>query len=125
MSSDLPADVKEFIGKHIHSVAQLEVLLMLRREPDRTWTLEQLTNGLYLQSQMVARLLTDIVQRGFAVQEQGSFRYQPANDEERQLIDRLAHMYQERRVAVITEIFSKPIDVVKAFADAFRLRKEE
>jgi DNA-binding MarR family transcriptional regulator len=125
MSSDLPVDVKEFIGKHIHSVAQLEVLLMLRREPDRTWTLEQLTNGLYLQSQMVARLLTDIVQRGFAVQEQGSFRYQPANDEERQLIDRLAHMYQERRVAVITEIFSKPIDVVKAFADAFRLRKEE
>jgi DNA-binding MarR family transcriptional regulator len=125
MTGDLPADVKEFIGKHIYSVAQLEVLLMLRGEPDRTWTLDEITNRLYLQSQMVARLLTDIVQRGFAVQEQSCFRYQPANDVVRRLIDRLAHMYQERRVAVITEIFSKPIDFVKAFADAFRVRKEE
>ena len=42
-----------------------------------------------------------------------------------QLIERLNRVYQERRVAVTTEIFSKPIDFVKAFADAFRLRKEK
>lgn len=125
MTDDFPADVKEFIGKHIHSVAQLEVLLMLRSDPERIWTLDEITSGLYLQSQMVAHLLTDVVQRGLAVQAPCGFRYQPANEADRRLIDLLAHVYQERRVAVITEIFSKPIDFVKAFADAFRLRKEE
>ena len=125
MANDFPADVKEFIGKHIHSVAQLEILLMLLREPERAWTSAEITKGLYLESQMVTQLLRDIVQRGFAVQTEASFRYQPANDADRQLIERLAQVYQERRVAVIAEIFSKPIDFIKAFADAFRLRKEE
>jgi DNA-binding MarR family transcriptional regulator len=125
MSNDFPADVKEFIGKHIHSVAQLEILLMLLREPERTWTSVEITKGLYLESQMVTQLLTDIVQRGFVVRTESSFRYQPTSDADRQLIERLAQVYQERRVAVIAEIFSKPIDFIKAFADAFRLRKEE
>jgi hypothetical protein len=53
------------------------------------------------------------------------FSYQPANDALAGLIGRLAKLYQERRVAVATEIFSKPIDFVKAFADAFRLREEK
>jgi len=125
MADEFPDDLKDFIRKHIHSVAQLEILLMLRKEPERTWTADEVTNSLYLQSEMVTQMLKDISQRGFAVETQGRFRYQPANDTDRRLIDRLAQVYQERRVAVITAIFSKPIDFIKAFADAFRLRKEE
>jgi len=125
MSADFPADVKEFIGKNIHSVAQLEILLMIRGEPERSWTADEITNGRYLQSHLVAHLMEDLVQRGFAVQNITKFCYQPSDHEDRLLIDRLALVYQERRVAVIAEIFSKPIDFIKAFADAFRLRKEE
>jgi len=125
MSNDIPADVKDFIGNHIHSVAQLEILLMLRSEPERSWTSVEINKSLYLNSDMLTQLLTDIVQRGFAAQAECCFRYQPANDTDRQLIERLAQVYQERRVAVIAEIFSKPTDFIKAFANAFRLRKEE
>lgn len=125
MSDDFPADVKEFIGQNIHSVAQLEVLLTLYREPERSWTTEEITTLLYLQREMVNELLNDLVQRGFAVRAETSFRYQPANDTIARLIERLAGLYHERRVAVTTEIFSRPIDSVKAFADAFRLREEK
>jgi DNA-binding MarR family transcriptional regulator len=125
MPDDFPDDVKEFIGKNIHSIAQLEVLLMLQKQPERTWTVDEITSRLYLQSEMVAHLLNDIVQRGFAVEGQGQYRYQPASDADNELVERLNRVYQERRVAVTTEIFSKPIDFVKAFADAFRLRKEK
>jgi hypothetical protein len=41
-----------------------------------------------------------------------------------QLIDQLADLYQQRRVAVITQIYSRPVKNVQTFADAFRLRKE-
>jgi hypothetical protein len=124
MPEDFPEDVKEFIGKHIHSIAQLEVLLMLHDEPERTWTVEEITSRLYLQSEMVGHLLKDIANRGFAIETEGRYRYQPTNEVESELVHRLNRVYQERRVAVTTEIFSKPIDFVKAFADAFRLRKE-
>jgi hypothetical protein len=34
-------------------------------------------------------------------------------------------MYRERRVAVITLIASKPIENVRAFSDAFRIRRNK
>ena len=125
MSESLPADVKEFIGQNFHSVAQIEVLCTLYREPGRAWTAEEITNLLYLQREMVHELLMDLVRRGFVVETNATFRYQPANTTIAQLIERLVQLYHERRVAVTTEIFSRPIDSVKAFADAFRLREEK
>jgi hypothetical protein len=125
MSDEFPADVKDFIRQSIHSLAQLEVLLMLRGEPERVWTAEDVAKILYMQPPVATDLLVDLVRRGLAAQADASFHYQPANDALRDLIERLAQLYHDRRVAVTTEIYSKPVDFVKAFADAFRLRKEE
>jgi hypothetical protein len=118
-------DVKQFIGQHIHSVAQLEVLLTLQRDPTRQWTADEITTLLFLQPKMVRDLLGDLLRRGFVTQTGEQFQFQPASSELSGLIERLARLYGERRVAVTTEIFSKPIDFVKAFADAFRLREEK
>jgi hypothetical protein len=41
------------------------------------------------------------------------------------VVARLADTYRERRVAVVSLIASKPIDNVRAFSDAFRLRKRK
>jgi hypothetical protein len=125
MDDVFPPDVKEFIREHIHSLAQLEVLLALHREPERLWTVDEMTNVLFLRRPMVNDLLMDVVHRGFAARDGEQFRYHSANEGVRRAIDRLAELYKERRVAVTTEIFSKPIDFVKAFADAFRLREEK
>ena len=110
MGNNFPADVKEFIIQNIHSLAQLEVLLKLRAQPERFWTVNEITNALYLERQMVNDLLMDLVRRGFAVQAEAGFCYRPENEIVGQLIEALAQLYQERRVAVTTEIFSKPID---------------
>lgn len=125
MGDAFPADVKEFLGVHIQSVAQLEVLLMLRAEPERRWSADDVAKILYVQPPMAKGMLMNLVQRGFVVQEEASFRYQPSSDEVGVLLERVAQLYQERRVAVTYEIYSKPMNVVQAFADAFRLRKEE
>jgi hypothetical protein len=125
MGDDFPSDVRNFIGQKIHSVAQLELLLLLRGASEHLWTAEEIAKPLYIQPQTAASLLADLVANGFAVQSGPGFYYQPANDIVASLIDRLANLYQERRVAVTSEIYSKPVDFVKAFADAFRVRKEE
>jgi len=125
MAEEFPKDVKEFISQHVHSLAQLEVLLMLHRDQGRSWTPEQITSSLYLERQMVEDLLADLVGRGFAAEENSAFRYKPAGDVVHGLIERLAKLYQERRVTVISEIFAKPADSARAFAEAFRLRGKE
>ena len=125
MADEFPKDVKEFISQHVHSLAQLEVLLILHREPSRSWTAEQVTSSLYLQRQMVEDLLADLVGRGFAAEDNATFSYKPAGEAVHGLIERLAQLYQERRVTVISEIFAKPADSARAFAEAFRLRGRE
>jgi hypothetical protein len=124
MADTFSTDVSEFIGKYIHSIAQLEILLLLRSEPQRCWTADEVTQKLYLQLEMTTRLLSEIVHRGLAIRTDTGFRYEPAISADRNALDQLAEIYQERRVAVTAEIFSKPLDSLRAFSDAFRFRKE-
>lgn len=51
------------------------------------------------------------------------YRYGPASPEAARAVQLLDRLYIERRVTIITLIFSKPIDTIKDFADAFRIRK--
>jgi hypothetical protein len=128
MPDEFPADLKDFITRHIESVAQMEALLWVRQDPDHQWSAEELSKGLYLTSDMCETMLADLQRRGFLVREGDApaiYRYQPADPMMDKIIGRLADVYQERRVAVITQIHSRPIDKVQTFADAFRLRRDE
>lgn len=128
MLDDFPANLKDFIARHIESVAQMEALFMLRQDAGRQWTSEELSKSLYITSDMGDAMLLDLERRGFVVREKDSattYRYQPADPAADNLIAKLGDIYQERRVAVITQIYSRPIDKVQTFADAFRLRREE
>ena len=124
---DFPADLKRFVESHINSVAQLEVLLLLRDNSDKTWTPEDAAKALYTAADVVAGQLAELHTRGLLalLHNPGpAYRYLPSNPELEQLATRLADFYRERRVSVITLIYSQPLDKVRTFADAFRLRKE-
>lgn len=127
MADDFPPDIKRFIEAQIESLAQLEGLLLLRKEPQRLWTSSEMAKTLYLPPEMGSALLTDFSRRGFAAEVAGKsdcYSYRSIDAETDRLIDQLATIYQERRVAVISLIYSKPLNKVQTFADAFRLRKE-
>lgn len=55
----------------------------------------------------------------------GYFQYAPRSVELDETVARLDDLYRERRVAVIAAIASRSLDNVKAFSDAFRIRKKE
>ena len=57
--------------------------------------------------------------------EASSYRYSPKTPELDATVLLLAETYRQRRVAVITVIASKPMENVRAFSDAFRLRKKD
>jgi hypothetical protein len=126
VSSALPEDIRQFLLRYIDSVEQLEVLLLLCGSPTTSWSPESVAQALYSNPTSVAYRLA-MLQRHeliIAAEPPSSYRYQPQTPALHEAVTRVAKMYKERRVAVITFIASKPMANAKAFSDAFRLRKK-
>lgn len=128
MTESFPDDVRQFVADYIHSVAELEVLLLLKESGDRLWSAEDVGTALYTSGEMVGTQLGDLSARGLLQTPEGDplrYQYAPQNKELEQLVARLDEIYQQRRVSVITMIYSKPVDKVRTFADSFRLRRDK
>lgn len=123
----LPDDVARFLSDHIDSVEQLEVLLLLHRAGRSAWTPEMVAAALYTQPASAARRLASLCDHGLLEQEgeTPAYRYVAKNPERGELISTVADTYRERRVAVVTAIATNPMENVRAFSDAFRLRRKE
>ena len=120
-------ELQQFIAQHIESLAQLETLLLMRQDPQRQWTCAELSRLLYITPDMCSRLVGDLVQHGFVrpvADAETCYQYHAANPDLDRLLGDLAAIYHDRRVAVITQIYSRPQKKVQTFADAFRLRQE-
>jgi hypothetical protein len=122
----LPEDVHRFLHQHIESVEQLEVLLLLWRAPERGWNSDEVATAVYSHPSSVVRRLAMLYGQGLLRErEPGCYQYAPRTAELHDTVTRLDHIYRERRVAVITLIASKPIENVRAFSDAFRIRRKK
>jgi hypothetical protein len=127
MAEVLSAEVRQFIDQHIESLAQLEALVLLRGEPGRSWTIADAAKTLYIPADQAGTLLADLSRHGLAQAldtNATEHRYQAASEDVDRVVGELVQAYQNRRVAVITQIYSKPLNKVQTFADAFRIRKE-
>lgn len=124
MPQRLPKEARDLISRHIHSVAQLEVLLYLRSRAGQGITADELARDQKIGTEMAAGVLDDLASRGFVKQSEGSFVYGPEPSLARQ-VDELGAAYSSYRVSVINLIFSRPDEGVQSFADAFRVRRDE
>jgi hypothetical protein len=122
---EIPEEVRAFIAQYITSVEQLEVLLLARGSPDRTWTAEEVSAELRTAVHSARARLADLADRSLLKRGSETYSYVPEPDGVRTVIDRLAQIYATHRYTVIDLIFAKPVDNILVFANAFRLRKEE
>jgi hypothetical protein len=125
VASEIPEPVSRLIAQHVHSAAQLEVLLLLRAAPDREWSVADVARARVSTDRLAEQLLEDLRLCGFADATGTPRRYRYAPPAElRPVIDDLAEAYATRRVAVVGLIFSKPPSAVTELADAIRIRKD-
>ena len=121
-------DVRALIVERIDSVVQLELLLLLHGSAGRAWTAAEVAQQLRIEPAWAAGQLAELVARGLAApatEAVDAFRYAPTPSALDATVVQLARGYAERRVTVITLIFSKPVDKLRTFADAFRFRKDK
>lgn len=121
---EFSSEFQTFINKHINSVEQIEVLLILRANPDRVWTVDEISAIMRSSPNSIRSRLEGLAARGLcaAVEAQG-YRY-AASGRLDAMVEQLAAEYAHRRFSVIELVFSRP-DAARTFADAFRLREED
>jgi hypothetical protein len=125
----LPKDLQEFLSQHISSVVQVELLLLLHGSAPREWPAGAIARELRIEPGWARTQAQDLSERGLLESRSESgqvlFRFQPADPALAAAVGRLADAYTSRRVSIISFIYSRPIDQLKSFSDAFRLRKEK
>jgi hypothetical protein len=119
----IPADVRDFILKHIDSITQLEALLVLRADPDHGWDTERVAQRLYTSERETNAVLARLCADELLSHDEGAYRYDPGPEERRLLVDRLAAEYARHLIPVTHMVHGKERQI-RAFADAFRFRKD-
>jgi hypothetical protein len=125
----IPEEILKFLGEHIESVEQLEILRILGEHPDREWNAATLQAEVQTKPQVLASHLTALESRGLLTggkREADSYwKHGARTPELAALVSRLLELYRQRPVTLINLVYAKAKDPLQAFADAFRIRKKE
>ena len=120
----LDDDLLTFIQGSIRSVWGLEVLLLLRRSGDRTWSAEAVARELRANERLVSDQLRTLETAGLTSCGPDGCAYAAAPSLDG-LCGRLEAAYRERPGQVIKAIMAGPNDKLQIFANAFRLRGDD
>lgn|GEM_PF-1271487 len=128
MTSDLPDCVTDIIRRHLHSVLDIEMLLLLRSQPDVLWSARDLCAALYITEEAARERLAKLHGSGLlgiadGGAETARYRYEPRDEGIVVAVDQLAVAYVHRRVRVIEYLYSRPLHSVRSFANAFQLKR--
>ena len=122
----IPAHVATFLNDQIDSVVQLEVLLTLHSAPQRAWSAAEIGRELRVDPEWVEAQMKYLAAHGLLSVEARDphplYRFAPAAPGLAQTVSDLARAYEQRRVTVISMIYSRPVDPVRHLAEAFRIR---
>lgn len=113
-----------FIRRSIPSLWALDMLLLVRKPPPRSWSVAELVGEMRASEAVVIGVL-DVFEREGVVARAPDGRFQLApGDMVEQLAEALAQAYAERPLAVKGAI-TAPDSNLQALADAFRLKSRK
>lgn len=115
-------DIFAFVQASVRSVWALELLLLLRRDPQRAWHPDELVRELRSSLAIVHEELTGLRSAGLVGETDGCFRYGPVAPALDALVDGLQTTYAARPMAVVKAIMAAPNEKLRIFSDAFRLK---
>jgi hypothetical protein len=114
-------EVLAFVQSSFKSVWMLELLLTLRRNPQRAWRSDELVRELRSSDAIVAEALQSL-QALALVNQEDSVRYAPASPTLDAIAAEVASLYARKPMAVIRAISTAPNEKLRIFSDAFRLK---
>jgi predicted transcriptional regulator len=117
-------ELLRFIAASFPSVWALELLLVLKRER-RLWKSDELLESLRASDLVISKAVDALMAAGLVSVEQGGVTYLPVKAEVEKLTDRVEELYRGRPNKVRRAIVSASTSSAVAFADAFKLRRDD
>ena len=120
--------VDQFIIDEIDSVPHLEALLLLWRCAPQHFSAAELAQKLYVAQGRAAAVAEDLHRRGLISRDHESaagFFYDMHSNERNRLLEAVDGTYRRELIRISGIIHSKPSPGVRAFANAFRFRKDK
>lgn len=121
----VPEPVLQFVSRHVESLEQLEILLLLHSAPNKIWTVSEIFQRIQSTQISVQHRLLQLQAAGLVASDANGFRFAPANEDLANCVAGLAENYRERRVRIIEAIYAPRKDPAQSFADAFKLRRKD
>jgi hypothetical protein len=125
VTSQVPTDLLVFLRRTLHSVWALDLLMLIRRTPERSYSVRELATELRASDAVVNGILPVFLSEGLMTEvERGRFTYRPSETALAEKVDRLADTYRTSPVAIVREIALAPSPKLQDLADAFRFKKD-
>ena len=125
MSVTPSAALRNFLQQRLTSIDQIEIVLLLMRDPARAWTAPEVAAALETPPESAAMRLFLLASTGLVVFEAAGtpkYRYAPGDAHTQVLLTELAEVYESNRDALAVLVGAPP-DPLRSFADAFKLKK--
>lgn len=125
MQDKLP-NVDRFILDEIDSVPHLEALLLLWRNAPKHCSTAQIAEQLYISPAQGTAITEELHRRGLIERASDSeFFYDTSDEQRNQLLAAVEESYRRELIRISGIIHSKASPGIRAFADAFRFRKDK
>jgi len=116
------SDLVEMVEYSFGSIWALELLLLLHRNPERSWPTGDLVREFRSSEVVVAESIERLVASGLAVVDDGMVRYSPVSPQQDVLVRQLDEEYRTKPAAIRRMIVQGPAEKLKSFSDAFKLK---
>ena len=119
-------EAEEFIERAVDTIHQVEILMLLRRSPDRFWRVDAIAAELMMTDTTVASSLSGLRANGVLVAEDanpGGYRYGPRSLALHAGVESLAAAYEADPLPVLKAVLNKPPRALRSFSDAFLFRR--
>ncbi len=125
--------VQELIRERIHSIEELEALMLLRAEPLRHWSDSAVAEALKISPALTRSALQLLVQKGLCSalsSDNSSTKFDPETPALEARVEQLAEAYGAHRIEVLVFISQSAISRVRSgalrvFAQAFCISSEK
>lgn len=122
----LADDVIALLKRSIHSIGQVEVLLLLFRRREG-WSAEAVSRELRSSPYGAETHLKSLQGDGLVEKRvtDGLYYFSPASPAIEDAVGKLAILHSERMTTLVELIYDSRPDAIRAFAEAFRIKKKD
>ena len=128
LSSDFPEALRAFIQDNVPNIDAAELVLLLARNAQRSWHVDELVAALHptqVTPSALRKYLARFESLGLVEQTADNrLRYREPAGELGEAVEALAKAYNERPVTLVRAIYALRDARLRSLADAFRLKKD-